>query len=259
MLQGTDRIGRDTPARPRSGGTSLTALTGPLPDRRCAPTKQRPFPHRRLCCPPGSTSTTAASDAHPASHPLPGVTGYRTPRSGSTIRRPPGRGGPPQFPPPLSNVPRPIRRGVLHGCASRLFTASMAFTLISGARLSLLPPSRARPLTTPQASLHATDRQSLPLTGLSTLGSDPARFQTKPPACYRASWQLPGPDSHRQATTSLRTRRSTMAYVTVSPPALLGARKIGANSAGDPEVSGRRPDPDEPRATPRWLSPIPTK
>ena len=50
---------------------------------------------------------------------------------------------------------------------------------------------------------------SLPLTGLLTLGSDPARFQTEPPACYRASWQLPGPDSHRQATTSLRTREKT--------------------------------------------------
>jgi hypothetical protein len=44
--------------------------------------------------------------------------------------------------------------------------------------------------------------QSLPPKGLLTLGFDPARFQTKPPACYRASWQLPGPDSHRQATTS---------------------------------------------------------
>src|SRR5271166_1232667 len=52
---------------------------------------------------------------------------------------------------------------------------------------------------------------SLPHTGLLTLGSDPARFQTGPPACYRASWQLPGPDFHRQATTSLRTRRNTMA------------------------------------------------
>ena len=71
---------------------------------------------------------------------------------------------------------------------------------------------------------------SLPLTGLLTLGSDPARFQTEPPACYRASWQLPGPDSHRQATTSLRTARSTMAYVTVSPPALLGARIIEARA-----------------------------
>ena len=43
----------------------------------------------------------------------------------------------------------------------------------------------------------------LPLTGLSTLGFDPARFQTEPPACYRASWQLLGRDSHPLATTSL--------------------------------------------------------
>jgi len=48
---------------------------------------------------------------------------------------------------------------------------------------------------------------SLPLAGLLTPGSDPARFPAEPPACYRA-WQLPGPDFHRQATTSLRTARS---------------------------------------------------
>ena len=42
----------------------------------------------------------------------------------------------------------------------------------------------------------------LPFTGLLTPGLDPARFQTEPPACYRASWQLPGPESHLQATTS---------------------------------------------------------
>src|SRR5271170_1719641 len=70
---------------------------------------------------------------------------------------------------------------------------------------------------------------SLPPEGLLTLGSDPARFPAEPPACYRASWQLPGPDSHRQATTSLRTRRSTVAYVTVSPPIPLGARTIEVN------------------------------
>ena len=29
--------------------------------------------------------------------------------------------------------------------------------------------------------------QLLPLTGPSTLGSDPTRFQTEPPVCYRAS------------------------------------------------------------------------
>jgi hypothetical protein len=36
-----------------------------------------------------------------------------------------------------------------------------------------------------------------------TLGFDPTRFQTGPPACYRASWQLPGRDSHPLTTTSL--------------------------------------------------------
>src|SRR5712691_9156173 len=45
--------------------------------------------------------------------------------------------------------------------------------------------------------------QSLPPTGLSTLGFDPTRYQTEPPACYRASWQLPGRDSHPLAATSL--------------------------------------------------------
>ena len=43
----------------------------------------------------------------------------------------------------------------------------------------------------------------LPPKGLLMLGFDPARFQTKPPACYRASWQLPERDSHPLATTSL--------------------------------------------------------
>jgi hypothetical protein len=91
-------------------------------------------------------------------------------------------------------------------CTSRSSAPSMAFTLISGARHSLHPTQRAGPLTTPQASLNATDRSIAPPEGLSTLGFDPIRFQTEPPACYRATWQLPGPDSHRQATTSLRPK-----------------------------------------------------
>ena len=39
-----------------------------------------------------------------------------------------------------------------------LFTASMAFTVISAARLPLLPPTRAGPLTTLQTSRNAADR-----------------------------------------------------------------------------------------------------
>lgn len=45
----------------------------------------------------------------------------------------------------LLNVPRPIRRRVLDGCASRVCTASVAFTPTSRARLSLSPTRRQGP------------------------------------------------------------------------------------------------------------------
>ena len=48
------------------------------------------------------------------------------------------------------------------GCASRLFTASLAFTVNSAARLPLLPPTRAGPLTTLQTSRNAADRPVAP-------------------------------------------------------------------------------------------------
>src|SRR6516165_944838 len=62
MLQGTNRIHN---LRPRNGGTSQNGTHRAPPQQLYAPTKQRPFPHRRLCCPPGSTSTTTASDSPP--------------------------------------------------------------------------------------------------------------------------------------------------------------------------------------------------
>ena len=58
----------------------------------------------------------------------------------------------------LLNVPRPIRREVPRGCASRLFAPSMAFALTTRARLLLFPTRRQVWLTTRQASLDATDR-----------------------------------------------------------------------------------------------------
>src|SRR5690242_6419148 len=86
---------------PEAAGLALTALTGPLlHTTRTDEAAALPSPQVVLSY--GSTGTTAASDAHPASSPLPGSAGYRTPRSGSRIRRLPGRGGPPQFPPPPS-------------------------------------------------------------------------------------------------------------------------------------------------------------
>ena len=65
-----------------------------------------------------------------------------------------------------------------------------------------LPRTSAGTLTTPQASLDAADRSVASPVGLSRVGFDPGRFQSEPPTCYRASWQLPGPDFHRLATTS---------------------------------------------------------
>jgi hypothetical protein len=70
---------------------------------------------------------------------------------------------------------------------------------------ALTRPHGQRPLTTPQASLHAVDRIFAPPYRAFDAGLRPHPFQMKPPACYRATWQLPGPDSHRQATTNLRT------------------------------------------------------
>jgi hypothetical protein len=83
--------------------------------------------------------------------------------------------------------------------------------------------------------------QSLPLEGLSTLGFDPTRFQTGPPACYRASWQLPGPDSNRQATTSLRqkityTRRPPICWAH-ERPGLNDHAIIGESFQHDERVS----------------------
>jgi hypothetical protein len=102
-----------------------------------------PFPHRRYCCPLGSTGTTTASDAHPAGDPFPEILGYRTPRSRNTIRRLPGRGGPPQFRRHYLNVPRPIRRGVPHGCNPGPTPLPWPSPRSRRARLSLVPPSRA--------------------------------------------------------------------------------------------------------------------
>ena len=139
--------------RPSPAGTHRAP-----PDRRCAPTKQRPFPHRRLCCPAAQpVLRPPPTPTRPAIHfPRSPVIGRPAP-----VTLPAGHRAGEGLPSSRRHhryVPRPIRRGVPHGCASRLFAASMAFALISGARHSLSPPLRARPLTTPHASRHATDR-----------------------------------------------------------------------------------------------------
>src|SRR2546428_100638 len=85
---GNDRGNRKQPPVPR------TPPWGPNPPARRG--GAGPPNHGRLCCPPGSTGPAAASDADPASNPLPGLTGYRTPRSGDTTPQVtgPGRAAP---------------------------------------------------------------------------------------------------------------------------------------------------------------------
>jgi len=138
----------------------------------------------------------------PGSRPLPSSSPVIGRGRSGALRRPPDRGGSPRFPLPPSQRSEPITPGSPSGLRSRLSTPSVAFAVTHSARLSLFRPKTVA-LTARQASLEATDRSLAPPKGLSTLGFDPTRFQTEPPACYRASWQLPGPDSHRQATTSL--------------------------------------------------------
>jgi hypothetical protein len=54
-------------------------------------------------------------------------------------------------------LPRPLRRGVLGGCTSQGFTASMAFADLRAARLPLAPGSLRGCLTTPQTARDAAD------------------------------------------------------------------------------------------------------
>lgn len=84
----------------------------------------------------------------------------------------------------------------------RFFAASIALTLMSRARHSLSSAPKARPLRTRQASLKLRTAQSLPFKRFQRWASTPAvspDAASLPPS----SWQLPGPLSHRQATTSL--------------------------------------------------------
>jgi hypothetical protein len=86
-------------------------------------------------------------------------------------------------------------------------TVSMAFALNSGARHSLLPPLRTGPLTTPQASRHATDRIVAPPCRALDAGLRPGPF--------------PG-----QAASLL--------------PGLLAATRTGLPPAGDDELTNTK-------------------
>ena len=65
----------------------------------------------------------------------------------------------------------------------------MAFALMEGARHSLIPTEKAGYINDAAGfALCYGPHLRSPFTGLLTLGFDPTRFQTEPPACYRAPW-----------------------------------------------------------------------
>jgi hypothetical protein len=118
----------------------------------------------------------------------------------------------------------------------------MAFAVKLAARLLLFPPEGGL-ITTRQASLNAADRLVAPPKGLSTLGFDPARFQTEPPACYRASWQLPGRDSHPLATTSL-------CWITIYISTSNSGHTAEIEQAADPPLAGKQGCRGDPTSRP---------
>jgi hypothetical protein len=102
-------------------------------------------------------------------------------------------------------VPRSLRRGVLNGCASQGFTASMAFAVNEQARLPLVPLVAGR-LSTPQTSRDATDRRFARLLSSRCQRASTGGSRRPPPLSYPAAGPLPGPDFHRLAQRGLSGR-----------------------------------------------------
>jgi hypothetical protein len=120
----------------------------------------------------------------------------RTPRSGDTSAGHRAGEGLPSSRRHPRYVLRPIRQGVLHGCTSRLFAASIAFALNSRARHSLLPPEDETPNDTAGfASCYGPHRRS-PDRAVDA-GLRPGPFPDQVGSLLPASWQLSGPDFHR--------------------------------------------------------------
>jgi hypothetical protein len=164
--------------------------------------KQGPFPHRRLCCPDGSSGTTGPSATLPAEQRLRGSTAYTRPSLPGRTSADPGPGR--ASPVPALTL-RPFRSLYPEG-----FVAAALQDLrgVHGLRPEFpgsAPPYPANGLASRGGRIHLTLRTGrlLPPTGLSTLGFDVGRFPPTPPVCYPAPWCLPGPDFHRQAGASL--------------------------------------------------------
>jgi hypothetical protein len=66
----------------------------------------------------------------------------------------------------------------------------------------------------------------LPQIGLLTLRFGTQRFPCAPGVCYRVSWHLPGPDSHRLANTDLHRITASCSSPPLSVPCSLGTPMV---------------------------------
>src|SRR6266487_111277 len=95
MLQGTDRIGRDTPARSLRGGTSLSGTNRAPPPPHAHRRSSGPSHARRLCCPAAQpVLRPPPTPTRPAIHfPGPPVIGRHAPATLPQVTGP-GRASP---------------------------------------------------------------------------------------------------------------------------------------------------------------------
>lgn len=209
--------------------------------------KQRPFPRPGFCCPVGSSGTTAASDAHPARPPFPGLRLSAGDPPALSAATGPGRASP---------VPIATFRAFHTPCAGEFFGAAIQGLrpfrgLRRGQLGSALPLSRlsASTPTTRQALLDAADRSVAPPCRALDAGLRPDPFPDRAAGLLPASWQLPGRDSHPLAATSLcwivgyPFNRSRLGGSPIHKP---------ESTTRAPSASGRRGFEPTPTASTTW-------
>ena len=194
----------------------------------------------------------AASDPLPAGYPLPGsspVIGHLAP---APIRRRRTGEGLPSSRRHLPHVPRPLRREVLRGCASRLFTPSMAFALTAGARLLLVPTMRWVCSRRGRLRFMLRTAWSLPLKGFRHRA--PARPVSRPDR--RSATGPPG--SYPDRTFTGRRRRACLQtdQIILHRPSTSGRTPTlietgSATRSGSTSRAHWRPSPSLPAAM-RW-------
>jgi hypothetical protein len=196
---------------PLSAGLAETALTGHLHSHPHASTKQWPFPHRRLCLSARLNRYYDHLRRPPGQLPLPGsspVIGHRAPPA---LRSLVGRGGPLQFPPPLSERSAPPTPG----SPSRLhFQDLHRFHGLRPRYPGSAPPQH---LTARQASLAVTDRSVA-----HPRNRDARRWASTPPVSRRHRQPATGPpDSYPDRTHTGKRRRAYESAIK-QPPTLPG-------------------------------------